>query len=409
MTTPTRLDAAPSRLFFLDWVRIAAFGALVLYHVGMYYVSWDWHVKSPHAGTGLEPFMMLSSPWRLSLLFLVSGAATSLMLARGLDNSFLGARSKRLLLPLVCGMLIVVPPQPYFEVVEKAGYAGSYLDFLKLYFTGYRGFCRDGECLILPTWNHLWFVAYLWVYTVAVAAALRWRPAMLDELASAARRLLAGVRLFVVPIAALALVRIALVGRFPSTHALVDDWFNHAVYFGMFAAGAVFVRMPDIWGRLAAHRWVALAVALVCWTLVAAYFSRFEAGNMPPDWLRQGQRVVYATLQWCALVAVLGFARHHLNRDHAGRRYLVDAVFPVYILHQTLIVMLAVAMRPLRWSPVVEGPLLAIATFALSVAGYELVRRMPVVRPWFGLGPSSGGRTKTAQHVHGAAASVRIP
>ena len=46
----------------LDWVRVCAFGLLVLYHVGMYYVTWDWHVKSPAASDALEPFMLLSSP-----------------------------------------------------------------------------------------------------------------------------------------------------------------------------------------------------------------------------------------------------------------------------------------------------------------------------------------------------------
>ncbi|MGI4844492.1 MAG: hypothetical protein ACRYF7_14365 [Janthinobacterium lividum] len=51
-----------TRLYFLDWVRILAFFILIFYHVGMYYVSWDWHVKSPFAGTGPEPFMKLSSP-----------------------------------------------------------------------------------------------------------------------------------------------------------------------------------------------------------------------------------------------------------------------------------------------------------------------------------------------------------
>ena len=74
--------STPSRLLFLDWLRIGAFALLVLYHVGMYYVSWGWHVKSPFAGTALEPWMRLSSPWRLSLLFLISGAATSFMLQR---------------------------------------------------------------------------------------------------------------------------------------------------------------------------------------------------------------------------------------------------------------------------------------------------------------------------------------
>ena len=47
-------DAPPQRLFFLDWVRIIAFAVLVLYHVGMYYVTWDFHIKSLHASTLLE-------------------------------------------------------------------------------------------------------------------------------------------------------------------------------------------------------------------------------------------------------------------------------------------------------------------------------------------------------------------
>ena len=73
-------NAAP-RLYFLDWLRAAAFGLLILYHVGMYYVSWDWHIKSPHADRAIEPLMMLSAPWRLALLFLISGAAMSTLLA----------------------------------------------------------------------------------------------------------------------------------------------------------------------------------------------------------------------------------------------------------------------------------------------------------------------------------------
>jgi hypothetical protein len=93
-----------SRLLFLDWLRIGAFALLVLYHVGMYYVSWTWHVKSADAGPWLEPWMRLSSPWRLSLLFLISGAATSFMLKRdGASGALLGARSLRLLLPLLFG------------------------------------------------------------------------------------------------------------------------------------------------------------------------------------------------------------------------------------------------------------------------------------------------------------------
>ena len=100
-----------SRRYDLDWVRIGAFMLLILFHVGMYYVTWDWHVKSPHASSDIEPLMMLTSPWRLSLLFLVSGVATGYLLARGAGN-FLGQRSIRLLIPLAFGMLVIVPPSP---------------------------------------------------------------------------------------------------------------------------------------------------------------------------------------------------------------------------------------------------------------------------------------------------------
>src|SRR5690625_2702144 len=165
--TAPNMDRQLHRRFYLDWLRIAAFALLVLYHVGMYYVSWDWHINRRPAVTALEPLMLLTSPWRLSLLFLVSGIATAFLVARTRRMSadtgasrFMRSRSLRLLLPLAAGMLLVVPPQSYFEVMEKlpGGYGDGYLAFWSRYLTADDGFCTaDGECLLLPTWNHLWF------------------------------------------------------------------------------------------------------------------------------------------------------------------------------------------------------------------------------------------------------------
>jgi len=114
-----------ARLYFLDWVRIVAFFVLILYHVGMYYVTWGWHVKSPFASDTLESYMFLSSPWRLGLLFLVSGAASRFMLVKCSACAFMRQRSWRLLVPLLFGMLLIVPPQPYFEVIEKVRLPGQ--------------------------------------------------------------------------------------------------------------------------------------------------------------------------------------------------------------------------------------------------------------------------------------------
>jgi glucan biosynthesis protein C len=366
------------RLHFLDGLRIAALGLLILYHVGMYYVTWDWHVKSPFAGAALEPLMRLSSPWRMSLLFLVSGAVSALPLARaGASARWLGHRMRRLGLPLLAGMLVVVPPQSYFEVVQQAGYDGSPLQFMRLYLSGYRGFCdAQGDCLIMPTWNHLWFLPYLMLYTLALWASLRAAPGWLE---AAGRRLgtrLGPLTLLLLPWAVLAALRLALRPWFDITHALVDDPLAHAQYGFAFVAGALMARAPGAWAAVERLRWPALGIALAAWAVLM-----LGSGLLPLPLLR----AVYAAQQWFGVLAAVGFAHRHLATDGPWRRRLSDAVFPVYVLHQTLIIVIAMALRPLALAPVVEGPLLVAATLAAAVLLYAAVRRIGWLRPWFGL------------------------
>ncbi|WP_024868775.1 acyltransferase family protein [Pseudoxanthomonas suwonensis] len=387
---------APSitRRHDLDWVRICAFGLLVLYHVGMYYVTWDWHVNSPFASHALEPAMMLTAPWRLSLLFLVSGAATAFLLARAQRQAqagggrvrFLGARSWRLLVPLLFGMAVVVVPQSYYEVVEKlpGGYHDGFLAFWGRYLRGDQGFCGPEGCLILPTWNHLWFVAYLWVYTVALWLLWRFARPLLERAAPALERRLSGWGLLLWPALALGLARLLLIGRFGSTHALVDDWYNHVQYFGVFLLGFLVARRDGFWTAAVRLRWTALALWLATWAAQAAYMTAY-ADSDPPQALRLAMRMVWGMDQWAAIVAVLGFARHWAPGDSRALRYLVPAVFPVYILHQTVVVAAAHNLQPLGLAPALEGPLLVVLTFAACFGAYEVIRRVPPLRPLFGL------------------------
>ena len=405
--------SSSDRRIDLDWVRILAFGVLILFHVGMYYVTWGWHVKSPFASHTLEPLMMLSSPWRLSLLFFVSGCATAFLhskcdplappvaaprggarfgsgatlTARGSAAGFVRSRTQRLLIPLALGLWVIVPPQSWAQVVEAVGYHDGYLHFMSLYAQGYGGFCRD-DCLVIPTWNHLWFVAYLWCYTML--AALAWwaiPQRSIDRIGAAIARSLRGPWLIALPVAWFAAIRIALVARFPDTHALVDDWYLHADYFSIFALGVLLARETGVWEEIRRQRWIALALALVGWAVVTAYFAHYDK-IAPPDWLRQAQRVFYALDQWCAIVAALGFARQWNPADSRARRYLTEAIFPFYIVHQTAIVLLAHFMKPLGLRPLVEGPLLVAATVAICFASFEIVRRVGWMRPLFGLAPA---------------------
>jgi glucan biosynthesis protein C len=401
------------RRYDLDWVRIGAFGLLIFYHVGMYYVTWGWHVKSPYASHTIEPLMLLTNPWRLSLLFLISGVATAYLLDRRASSSgrtdkpsgFLGQRSIRLLLPLIIGMAFIVPPQSYLEVVEKLEYGGSYFDFMKLYFTAYHGFCRGTDCLILPTYNHLWFVAYLWVYTVVLYLAIRALPATTRWLRAAVDQAFSGAGVLVWPVVFLSAARLALISAYPPNNAIVGDWYNHATYGMIFLFGFVLAGTRQPWISMERLRWVALVLAILGWAFMVAYNRYYDAdlAPTPPQMLLLLRRCVYGAEQWLAIAAALGFARRHLNHDNAARRYLTTAIFPVYILHQTIIVVVAHALKPVNLPPAVEGPLLVLITATTCLVGYEAIRRVAILRPLFGLPADAAAEKKTLMLTRPAA------
>src|SRR3546814_20710358 len=117
------LASRGARLIYLDWIRVGAFGLLILFHVGMFYVTWDWHVKSDHVSHAIEPLMLARSPWRLTLLFLMSGVATRFMTDTLGPGALAGRRQAWLLPPLLLGMPRTVPTQSPLSVVDKPPYS----------------------------------------------------------------------------------------------------------------------------------------------------------------------------------------------------------------------------------------------------------------------------------------------
>jgi hypothetical protein len=382
----TAHDPTSARLVYLDWLRVAAFGLLILYHVGMFYVTWDWHVKSDRAGPAIQPLMLFTNPWRLTLLFFVSGAATRFMADKMAPGRLAGRRTVRLLVPLLFAMFVIVPPQGYYEVVEQLGYTGSYLDFMGRYLAA-DGICRDGDCLEVPTWNHLWFVAYLFVYSLVLAAALALFPKALRAAGARIARAPAWA-LLAAPIVYLGLARLVLFPMFEVTHALVDDWYNHAVSFAAFLLGFLIMKEERATAAFVRLRWPALLLFAGAYVALMTYIRIYPfEGPPPPDWLWDATRFVYAADQWAAIVAALGFGALHLNRDSRLLRTLTVAVFPFYIAHQTIIVVAGHHLNRLRLPLLVEAGLLIGVTALGCGLTFEIARRVDLLRPLFGLGP----------------------
>lgn len=370
----------------LDWIRVGAFFLLILYHVGMFYVPWDFHVKSPHPVEWLQPVMWLTNPWRLTLLFLVSGAATRFMADKLSAGGLAKARTARLLPPILLAVFVIVPPQTYYEIVEKLAYAGSFAEFYGKYVTASGHWRPGGEPLITPTYNHMWFVVYLFLYSLILAAALKWGRGLVATLDRGVERALDGWGLLVWPVVALVVLRATLFPMFEVTHALIDDWYNHAVSFGVFLLGFLIAKSEVLKSRFIALRWPALLLAIVSYGAYAAlgWFLPDTDEVTPGEIARQ---TAFALDQWFAIAAVLGFGGKHLTRGGPVLTYLTLGVFPFYIVHQTFIVVAGHYLAQLGMNQALEAAILIAGTFAACFATYEIVRRVNVLRPLFGLKP----------------------
>lgn len=368
-----------ARRYDLDWLRIGAFGLLILYHIGMVFVPWEFHIKTAAPARWVEAPMLLLNAWRLSLLFLISGVASRMMLAKG--GAFALGRTKRLFIPLLAGMALWIAPQAWVDLRVNHGYPHGFA-----YFWSHDNWYFGNRLGIdTPTWNQLWFVAYLWVYTMVLALVALAPAAWRERAQTAFDTLFGGWRLIVLPVAVYAVARIALADRFPENHALVADWYAHSIYAFAFFFGVGLGGTRTLW-PLIARIWKPCAVAaLIAWAVVAVVnLSLAEADVLPPLQLA-GVRVVRAVQAWGAIFGLLGFAQTFLNHDHPWRTTLNEGVFPAYIAHQTIILVVMYWLLPLGLPALTEFAILVAATVAGSVLFYLIGREIPGLRPLIGL------------------------
>jgi glucan biosynthesis protein C len=365
----------------LDWLRVLAFATLIVYHVGMFYVSWGWHVKSDYSSTLMEPVMGLISPWRLGLLFFISGVAMRFLLDSRGAGVVASDRIGRLLLPLGFGMIIVVMPQAYFELRAKGEIDPGILKF----FGGYI-WPLQSYSIVTPTWNHLWFLAYMLVYSLILCGLSRPLRRLNVRVGPAASAWLIRAPWLVLAVPALlcASVSASLSPWFPTTHMMVDDWATHARSITMVLVGWFVAKSAAFWTSV--RECLAPAIAIAIGLGTALTFNTGTLGEVTA--FVDVTREFYA---WAVIVFVLGVAQRFFTRPSPTLRYATEAILPWYILHQSIIVAIGYSFidsdAPL-WAEV-TGVLLGTA-LGCAILHEALTRRVSWLRPIFGLKPRTG-------------------
>ncbi|HEX8301619.1 acyltransferase family protein [Sphingomonas sp.] len=372
------------RHYGMDWLRIAAFALLIIYHVGMVFAPWEWVIHTPRSYAALIPPMALVTPWRLPLLFAVSGYASRKLYDRASSpRDFARSRANRLLIPLAFGMAAIVPLEMWVRVMET-GYPDGYLHF----WAG--DYWRWGEFYgrEFPSWEHLWFVAYLAAYSFVLAGALAWQgERVLAAMERTADWLATGARLLWVPICVLATMRLALLFVVPERQGLTSDWSGHAQYLPVFLFGFALAGAPQLWSAIQRAWKPALIVAVLAGMPVLVVEMTWPGSAVPPHEVMALDRSCRIAMAWGMILGLFHLAESAWNHDHKWRKPLAEAVFPFYIVHHPAIVLIAWYTLPLDLGPATEFALLLGGTLAACLAVYAIGARIGWVRPLIGLSP----------------------
>ena len=226
---PTEVQRAARRAE-IDWLRVIAFGLLIFFHVGLAFSPWSWHINTDEPVYWLPVVLTALNPWRLTLLFLISGVAVGLMRKTSGALGLVMDRSRRILPPLFLGVIFLVPPQAYAQWADAGAFSGTLADFASDY---WKQVISRG----IPT-NHLWFLVFIYVYGLVAALLFGFAPKALSGMRALAERWLKGPTLVLLPMAYCVIMRWTLFPQFGVTNSVTHDWYNHSTSLAAFLSAS---------------------------------------------------------------------------------------------------------------------------------------------------------------------------
>lgn len=373
----------PERRYDLDWLRVIAFGLLILFHCGMFYVeNWGWHVKSQHRSQLLENIMLIVEPWRMALLWLIAGIAIRFIIAKVSVWRFISMRSLRILLPLLFGILIVVPPQLYVEMTNNGDLNMNYWQFLKVFFSDGNGVFDKYQSGIWPhiDVNHLWFLRSLWQYSLVILCLL---PLLNStKIENGINWLFKQYGVIAILLATLPIFIIQI--NWSMEQVRYPLGFTFMVY------GYLIGWQPNFWQRVSNNIcWLICSFAIAYISFIFFYNQVWLVELSAPDshesWLLMLGMFIYSLLRILGVLALFAIAHKMLNKKSKQLSYLNEAVYPFYILHQSFIVVIGYNLSRLSLSATIEAISLISATIVCCFVSFEIIKRINILRPCFGL------------------------
>ncbi|MFC1997608.1 acyltransferase [Chloroflexota bacterium] len=430
MTQTSQSSSQPRRRRELDAMGLLVVVGLVFFHSAQIFYYADFFVKneppniqsvSQLVSTLLVAFAGL---WGMPLLFLIAGLAIWYSLRKRSAGQFALERTRRLVVPLVVGTILLVPPMVYYGQKSDPAYQETYLQFLPRFFNiqlslDFPRFLSGAPPDELFTIFHLWFLEYLFVFTLVLL------PLWLFLRRPAGQRLVDRFGDFcALPWAIFSLaLPIAIIEAALGTE-FAGGW-NRYAYIPFLIYGFLMAADGRLGHAFQRHRRSALILGLVALLLYfAGSYMLGPAVQLDAQTEYDPAHVLFRSLKgfagWFWVVVIMGVAVGVGQKQSQGgtepvrdsrpepsatpRRpslldraagYAGEAQLPFYVLHMTPIVVIGFYVVQWEINALVKYGVIVLATLGVVLVVYDIgVRRTRLTRFLFGMKPST---TRTGQ------------
>jgi hypothetical protein len=404
-------SSTPKRRGELDAMGMLVVVGLVFFHSAMFFYHGEFYFKADVISSAADLLTGFGGMWGMPLMFVVAGMAIWYSLRKRTLGEFVRERIKRLVVPFVMGMLLLVPPIVYASLKIDPSYHENYAQFFRRFFEVTPAFnfpiFVDGA---LFSDGHLWFIILLFAYTILLMPV--WNYLRRPE----GRRLVERIAIFCDRWGAIFLlgIPIGLIEGALGTE-MSGNW-NRFSYFPILIYGFLFAANPQF-GRTLRKYWkLGLLLGIIgqiAW--FAGYLYLAEVVGVTPVSGRGlgeiGLRFLKGMTGWFWIVTIMGMAigvgkkgsrseevksgddsnvsaaDKHTFMDRVGQ-YAREAQLPFYVLHYTPLIIIGFVVLQWPVSTTVQYFVIVISTLVVTLLIYDLiVRRAKLTRFLFGMRP----------------------
>lgn len=359
------------RLHYIDNLRWMCILMLFPFHTAFVFCAgwYGYYVSSDYTSTAAHCLTVAVEPWIMPLLFCIAGVSTKFALQKRTPLVYLEERVTKLLVPFLAGLVLICPVIAYYALKFHTGYTGSFTGAFVHFFSSIQNFPDTSGITGDFSVDHLWFILFLFIFSIVALVMIQIGRRHVRLHLNHDNVSLFILGFLFIPVWLLNFVGFSVTG------------YSFLSYFAIFLIGYYLFSMDAIQARLEKY-WAILLAAWIILTIGVMWAYGIFLGHSEVFW---GYSAIFVLTGWIGVLALMGMGRHLFDRTNNFAAYMGAASYPVYIIHQAILVAIAYYVVKLTIPPALQFMAIVIFSILLTFASYEILRRIPGVRALFGI------------------------